>query len=84
MPFLQGGCSVKISELQKRPGQCLSWFLLGYSFSGLESPVYCLFLSSGTPSVVVLSRLVGREPKVQTGCRMIIWGEIKSFQFYFL
>lgn len=26
---------------------------------------------------MVLSRLVGREPKVQTGCRMIIWGEIK-------
>lgn len=38
---------------------------------------------------MVLSRLVGREPKVQTGCRMIIWGEIKRvffffFQFYFL
>lgn len=42
---------------------------------------------------MVLSRLVGREPKVQTGCRRIILGEIKRwciffvsffFQFYFL
>lgn len=47
-------------------------------------PVCCLFLSGGTPWVVVLSKLVGKETKVQTGCRMIIWGEIKSFQFYFL
>lgn len=54
------------------------------SWRPVRWPVCCLFLSSGTPSGVVLSRLMGKETKVQTGCRMIILGEIKSFQFYFL
>lgn len=54
------------------------------SWRPVWQPVCCLFPSSGTPSGVVLSRPVGKETKVQTGCRMIILGEIKSFQFYFL
>ena len=79
--FLQGRCSVNISELQKRPGQCLSWFLLGYSFTGLESPAYCLFLSSGTPSVVVLSRLMGREPRFRQGAEWLLGVRSRVFSF---
>lgn len=74
-----GGWRRQGQRTPRRPGRRLSCFLPGYSVGGPKASACCLFLSSGTPSVVVLSRLVGREPKVQTGCRMIILGEIKRW-----